>query len=106
TDTPAWTLSSDRKIRMGVVGGRFGCSFHWHQHPNCEVAAVSDLIPERRDRLMQTYQCDKTYESLEKLILDPDIDAVAVFTGAPDHPRHTVACMEAGKHVISACPAC
>ncbi|GMV95018.1 MAG: oxidoreductase [Candidatus Hydrogenedentota bacterium] len=105
-DTPAWTPSSDRKVRMGVVGGRFGCSFHWHQHPNCEVAAVSDLIPERRDRLMQTYQCDKTYESLEKLILDPDIEAVALFTGAPDHPRHTVACMEAGKHVISACPAC
>lgn len=105
-DTPAWTQTSDRKIRIGVVGGRFGCSFHWHQHPNCEVAAVSDLIPERRDRLMQTYQCDKTYESLEKLILDPSIDAVALFTGAPDHPRHTVACMEAGKHVISACPAC
>ena len=104
--TPAWTPTSDRKIRIGIVGGRFGCSFHWHQHPNCEVAAVSDLIPDRRDRLVQTYGCEKTYESLEQLILDPDIDAVAIFTGAPDHPRHVIACMEAGKHVISACPAC
>jgi len=101
-----WQLTSDKKIRIGVVGGRFGCSFHWHQHPNCIVEAVSDLIPERRDRLMQVYGCTKSYESLEKLILDPNIDAVAVFTGAPDHPRHTLACFDAGKHVISACPAC
>ena len=105
-EIPAWQLASDKKIRIGVVGGGFGCSFHWHQHPNCVVHAVSDLIPERRDRLMQTFSCSKSYESLEKLILDPDIDAVAIFTGAPDHPRHTIACMEAGKHVISACPAC
>lgn len=105
-EAPAWQQTSDRKIRVGVVGGRFGCSFHWHQHPNCTVEAVSDLIPDRRDRLMQTYQCTKTHESLEKMILDPNIDAIAIFTGAPDHPRHTRLCMEAGKHVISACPAC
>jgi predicted dehydrogenase len=103
---PAWEQTSDRKVRIGVVGGGFGCSFHWHQHPNCMVHAVSDLIPERRDRLMQTYACGKSYESLEKLVLDPEIEAVALFTGAPDHPRHTVLCMNAGKHVVSACPAC
>lgn len=101
-----WQPVSDQKVRIGVVGGGFGTAFHWHQHPNCIVEAVSDLIPERRDRLVQTYGCSKTYESLEKLILDPAVDAVALFTGAPDHPRHTVLCMEAGKHVISACPAC
>ena len=103
---PDWTPSTDKKMRIGVVGGGFGASFHWHEHPNCIVQAVSDLIPERRDRLMEKYQCAKSYESLEKLILDPEIDAVAVFTPAPDHARHVIACMEAGKHVISACPAC
>jgi predicted dehydrogenase len=103
---PAWTPSSDKKMRIGVVGGGFGRTFHWHEHPNCVVEAVSDLIPERRNVLMERYQCEKSYESLEKLILDPDIDAVAVFTPAPDHARHTIACMEHGKHVISACPAC
>lgn len=105
-EEPAWTPTTDATMRIGVVGGRFGTSFHWHEHPNCIVHAVSDLIPERRDALMQKYQCERSYESLEKLILDPEIDAVAVFTPAPDHPRHVIACMEAGKHVISACPAC
>ncbi|MBN2294471.1 MAG: Gfo/Idh/MocA family oxidoreductase, partial [Pirellulales bacterium] len=52
------------------------------------------------------YKCDKAYESLEKLILDPKIDAVAVFSGAPDHARHMIDCMKHGKHVVSAVPAC
>jgi predicted dehydrogenase len=103
---PIWQPPSDKKVRIGVVGGRFGCSFHWHEHPNCIVQAVSDLIPERCQALQQRYKCDKAYESLEKLVLDPEIDAVAIFTGAPDHARHVILCMNHGKHVISAVPAC
>lgn len=98
-------LSTDKKIRIGVVGGNFGCSFQWHDHPNCVVEAVSDLRPERLQNLKNVYKCSKGYESLEKLILDKDVDAVAVFTGAPDHVKHAVACLKAGKHVISAVPA-
>ncbi|MDH7571211.1 MAG: Gfo/Idh/MocA family oxidoreductase, partial [Armatimonadota bacterium] len=98
-------VKKERKIRIGVVGGGFGTSFQWHEHPQCVVQAVSDLIPARCQALQKTYRCDKAYPSLEELIKDRDIDAVAVFTGAPDHVRHAVACMNAGKHVISAVPA-
>jgi len=75
-------------------------------HPNCVVHAVSDLIAGRRDRLMKAYKCDRAYESLEKLILDKKIDAVAVCTGASDHARHCIDVMKAGKHVWCAVPAC
>lgn len=95
-----------RKIRIGVVGGNFGASFYWHEHPNCIVEAVSDLIPERRQRLMQVYGCNKAHPSLEELVKDKNVEAVAVFTPAPDHVRHTLACLNAGKHVICAVPAC
>ena len=98
--------TSDRKVRIGVVGGGFGTDFYWHEHPQCTVEAVSDLRPERRARLQQVYKCEKAYESLETLILDPKVEAVAVFTGAPDHVRHCAAVLGAGKHVISAVPAC
>ncbi|NQU19703.1 MAG: Gfo/Idh/MocA family oxidoreductase [Candidatus Nealsonbacteria bacterium] len=97
--------TAPKKIRIGVVGGGFGCSFQWHEHPDCTVEAVSDLRPERRDRLMKTYGCSKSYESLEKLVLDKNIDAVAVFTDGPLHVQHTVEAMRHGKHVISAVPA-
>ena len=95
-----------KKVRIGVVGGGFGRDFQWHEHPDCIVEAVSDLRPDRRKALQETYQCAKSYDSLEELIKDPKVDAVAVFTGAPDHVRHDVACLKAGKHVISAVPAC
>lgn len=94
-----------KKARIGVVGGGFGKSFYWHEHPDCVVQAVCDLLPARRAELMQTYKCDKSHESLEELIRDKNVDAVALFTGAPDHVRHAVACLRAGKHVLSAVPA-
>lgn len=105
TKLPPWAQTSDRKIRIGVVGGRFGLSFHWHEHPNCVVHAVSDLLPDRRKQLQGKYLCELAYDSLEELVKDPQIEAVALFTPAPDHARHTKLCMEHGKHVIAACPA-
>lgn len=103
---PVWAPGTDKKVRIGVVGGRFGLAFHWHEHPNCIVEAVSDLLPDRLAQLQGRYECAKGYPSLETLVLDPNIDAVALFTPAPDHARHTKLCFEHGKHVISACPAC
>lgn len=98
--------SAPKKIRIGVVGGGFGCSFQWHEHPDCVVEAVSDLRPERRDRLMQTYRCTKSYDSLEELVRDRNIDAVAIFTEGPNHVKHVAEAMKHGKHAISAVPAC
>lgn len=97
--------ASETKIRVGIVGGRFGATFQWHQHPNCIVQAVSDLRPERRQRLMQVYQCERSYESLEKMILDDSIDAIAIYTEAPNHVPHCLKALNAGKHVLCAVPA-
>ena len=43
---------STRKIRLAVIGGGFGADFSFHEHPNCVLAAVSDLRADRRKRLM------------------------------------------------------
>ena len=96
---------TNRKIRMGIVGGRFGASFYFHEHPNCIVEAVSDLRADRREILQKKYHCKKSYESLEKLLRDKNIDAVFIATGAPDHARHVIASLNAGKHVLCAVPA-
>ncbi|WP_138475062.1 Gfo/Idh/MocA family protein [Dyadobacter bucti] len=98
-------FQSERKLRVGIVGGRFGLGFFFNEHPNCTVEAVSDLLPDRRAALMKTYQCTKSYESLEKLLKDPKIEAVALFTPAPDHARHVIQSLKAGKHVLCAVPA-
>lgn len=103
----AYPSESGRQVRLGVVGGGFGASFHWHEHPNCKVTGVTDLRPERRKVLRDAYRCDTVYDSLETMLKQArDIDAVAVFSGALDHVKHTRMCMERGWHVVSACPAC
>ena len=97
--------TAPKKIRIGVVGGRFGAQFYWHEHPDCIVEAVSDLREDRRNHLMKTYNCSKSYPSLEELVKDKNIDAVAIFTEAPNHVKHVIEALNHGKHVICAVPA-
>ena len=103
----AWQPFSDRKVRVGIVGYgycRFGAEFGFQFHPNVEVVAVSDLIPERRDGLMKACRCSKSYDSLEELVKDPKIEAVFVATDAPSHARHCIEALKHGKHVMCAVP--
>lgn len=96
---------TNRKIRIGIVGGGFGAGFNFHEHPNCTVEAVSDLLTYRRENLMKVYQCTKSYESLELLLRDRKVEAVFIATPAPDHAKHVIASLKAGKHVLCAVPA-
>jgi predicted dehydrogenase len=103
---PAPTDSS-RKIRIAIAGGNFGSTFFFHQHPNCVVAAVTDLRADRRKRLAEVYRCDNMYPSLEELLRkETRLDAVALFTPAPEHIKHVMLAMGRGLHVFSAVPAC
>jgi predicted dehydrogenase len=103
-----WQAVSDRKVRVGIVGYgvcRFGAEFGFQEHPNVQVAAVSDLIPERCAGLAKACRCAKTYPSLEELVKDDSIEAVFVATDAPSHARHCIEVLKHGKHVASAVPA-
>lgn len=102
---PLLKAAPARKVRLGIVGGRFGAGFYFHEHPQCVVEAVSDLRADRRKHLMDTYRCNKAYTSLSELLKDAKIEAVFLATPAPDHVRHTIACLNAGKHVLCAVPA-
>ena len=103
-----WKPVSDRKIRVGIVGYgvcRFGAAFGFQNHPNVEVAAVSDLFPDRRAALAKACRCETTYPSLEELVKDDTLDAVFVATDAPSHARHCIDVLRHGKHVACAVPA-
>ena len=103
-----WKPISDRKIRVGLVGYgvcKFGAAFGFQDHPNVEVVAVSDLLPDRCAELAKVCGCAKTYPSLEELVKDDRIEAVFVATDAPSHARHCMEVLKHGKHVASAVPA-
>ncbi len=100
----AWR-APDRPVRVGVVGGGFGTSFHWHLHPRSQVTAVCDIRPDRLQRLSEVYRCGSAYKSYREMLKHPELDAVAVFTPAPLHVWMAIEALRAGKHVISAVPA-
>ncbi|MHC4087497.1 MAG: Gfo/Idh/MocA family protein [Planctomycetota bacterium] len=102
-----WKPVSKRKVRVGIVGYgvcRFGAAFGFQDHPNVEVVAVSDLIPDRRRGLMKACRCGNSYESLEMLVKDTSIEAVFVATDAPSHARHCMEVLKHDKHVMTAVP--
>jgi len=104
----AWKPFSDRKVRVGIVGHgvcKFGLQFGLQHHPNVELIAVSDLLPDRCAEMAKQARCAKTYPSLEEMVKDDRIEAIYCATDAPAHAKHAVLCMEHGKHVATAVPA-
>lgn len=102
-----WRPYTDRKLRVGLVGYgvcQFAAEFYFQNHPNVEVVAVSDLIPERCVALSQRVKCEKTYPSLEEMVKDDAIEAIFVATDAPSHARHCRLVLDHGKHVCHAVP--
>src|SRR4051812_6068621 len=96
----AWKPISDRKIRVGLVGYgvcQFAAAFGFQDHPNVEVAAVSDLFTDRCANLAKETRCSKTYPSLEQLVKDDKIEAVFVATDAPSHTRHCIEVVSADE---------
>jgi predicted dehydrogenase len=98
-------VAAERKLQVGIAGGGFGSAFYFHEHPNSAVAAVADLRADRREYLRNTYRCDTVYNSLAEMLKDKRVEAVGVFTPAPNHVSHVRECLAAGKHVLCAVPA-
>ncbi len=105
----AWKPVSDRKVKVGLVGYgvcRFGAEFGYQNHPNVEVVAASDLLPDRCSELAKVTGAKKTYASCEEMLeKDKEIEAVYIATDAPSHVRLCIASLKRGLHVVSAVPA-
>jgi len=103
-----WQPVSDRKIRVGLAGFgvcRFAAAFSFERHPNVEVVAVTDIVPDRCAALAKKLGCNKTYPSAEEMIKDDKIEAVFIATDAPSHARLCIEALNHGKHTASAVPA-
>ncbi|MFF9476122.1 Gfo/Idh/MocA family protein [Streptomyces roseolus] len=91
---------------LGIVGaGQFAGSFAtlWRLHPNVGDIEVTDLLPERAERLVVEHDLAGTLPSFEAM-LDSDLDAIALFTQRWTHGPLAVRALRAGKDVYSAVP--
>ena len=109
TDGP-WQPFSDRKVRVGIAGYgacTFGAVFFFQDHPNVEVVAATDLVPERCQKIAQVVGAKRTYPSAEEMIdkEGKNMDAVFIATDAASHADLVLRALDRGYHVCSAVPA-
>lgn len=94
-------MAPDR-IRVAFLGcGRIAdlqC-LGYLEHPRAEIAAVCDLDRERARRRAAAWGARGVYTDAEKLLADPEVDAVEILTPHHLHEAHALAALEAGKHV-------
>lgn len=90
-------------LRIAVVGaGYWGPNLarNFRASPDWELISICDLDRARAEKLSDSLGGVPVMTHLDELLLDPDLDAVAVAT--PAHTHHTVvlAALRAGKHVV------
>ncbi|MFG2374241.1 Gfo/Idh/MocA family protein [Streptomyces sp. NPDC048504] len=92
---------------LGIVGaGQFAGQFAklFHLHPGVSEVHITDLLPERAERVATEEGLAGTLPSYEAMLASPSVDAVAIFTQRWTHGPLVVQALRAGKHVYSAVP--
>jgi phthalate 4,5-cis-dihydrodiol dehydrogenase len=90
------------KLRIGVAGlGRsFTVMLPTLAHdPRVSLVAAADLRPEARARFVADFK-GKTYETVEALCADPEVEVVYVATPHQFHAQNAVLAARAGKHLL------
>jgi len=98
-------MRRSKKINVAVVGLGFGWEFAaiYKEHPDAGTVTVCDKNPRRLLDVTNKLQV-KGVSDLKDILNDPDIDAVHLVTGIPDHAQHAVAVLNSGKHCACTVP--
>ncbi len=96
-------------IKLGLVGlGRAGWGMHISELKGKEdrfcVVAACDILPERCALAAKELGC-RTYETIEELVADPEVEIVDIATRSSDHYAHACLALAAGKDVLLEKPA-
>ena len=90
-------------VKVGIIGcGKIAQVRHipeYLDNPNAKLTGLYDLNLQRAKELAEKYDC-KSYESVEEMLADPEIDAVSVCVANHVHAEITIAALKAGKHVL------
>jgi len=99
-------MSSDRKVRVAIVGLGFGAEFIpiYQAHPNAEMYAICRRDKAELERCAKQFGIPKTYTDYDELLKDPNVDAVHINSPIPDHAAQTIKALKAGKHVACTVP--
>jgi predicted dehydrogenase len=103
-------MAKTNPIRLGLLGlGRAGWGMHCPELAGKEdkfrFVAACDPMADRRKQMADKYGC-RTYERVEDLLADPEVEMVDIATRSLDHYAHAVMALKARKHVFLEKPIC
>src|SRR5713101_8477681 len=100
------TSMADTKIRIAIVGLGFGTEFIpiYQKHPYAEMTALCRRNKAELDKCGDQFGVKVRYTDFNKVIADPNIDAVHINSPIPDHAAQGLAALRAGKHVACTVP--
>lgn len=91
-----------KKIGVALIGcGRISdlqC-LGYLDHPQAEIVAVCDPAVDRAQIRAKEWGTSSVYSNLDRLLKNPNIEAVDILTPHHLHAEHAIAALKAGKHV-------
>lgn len=98
------TENDDRRLKVGVLGcGPIAQAAHFESATkarNAELYAVCDVAEDLLQRMAVAHGARKTFTDYERMLADPDLDAVIIATSDTFHVPAATMALEAGKHVL------
>src|SRR5262245_31904744 len=99
------------KIQLGLIGASVKGTWSSRSHlpalqasPDIELTAVCTTKAASAEAARQAYGARLAFDSADKLIASPEVDAVAVVVRVPSHYAPAKRALEAGKHVYCEWP--
>jgi predicted dehydrogenase len=94
----------EKLLRVGVLGaGQIAQAAHFEsctKARNAELSAICDVADDLRERMVVTHGAHKSYADYDKMLADPEIDAVIIATSDAFHVPASLRALQAGKHVL------
>jgi predicted dehydrogenase len=94
----------ERRLRVGVLGaGQIAQAAHFEsctKAANADLFAICDVADDLRERMAITHGAGKTYNDYDRMLADPDLDAVIIATADAFHVPAALRALAAGKHVL------
>jgi predicted dehydrogenase len=98
----------ERRLRVGVLGaGQIAQAAHFEsctKAANADLYAICDVADDLRERMVITHGAQKSYNDYDRMLADPEVDAVIIATADAFHVPASIRALEAGKHVLSEKP--
>jgi len=98
------SASQERQLKIGILGcGPIAQAGHFEsvtKARNTELFAICDVAEELVERFSVAHSAKRTYTNYDRMLADPDVEAVIVATADTFHVPAALAALKAGKHVL------